>query len=339
MKSVGNMNLSIIIPNYNSEQTIYRCLNSTIPLINAGAQVIVINDGSQDSSLAYIRSWEKSNEIELINFDDNHGSAMARNAGLKEANRDWVMFLDSDDELIADNVFLTLTNSQPCDEIIVAALEAIDSIDLKRVYTNTPVSRSDTIECYTEFILANRGFSRIIYRNQFLQKNDINFFPTHRDLNGFSFNMDDYFFLLKALFFLAVKPRFVAIPIYRYYLVPGNRKRYQDQCQKFGIGFDLLMDQTILNNKQKLNFSGQREAVLNDAISQYMQCLVELRGTATLRQIPNFLASCRRAKYGIFNMLQKIVKIAFMFLKVNLGLRKFLKSKLFVVKYPNKHGD
>ena len=307
-----------------------------MPLISAGAQVILINDGSQDSSLALVRAWEKSKKIELINFEHNHGSAAARNAGLKAADRNWIMFLDSDDELIAENVLFALEKSHSSDEIIVAALEVFDLEDLETINVNIPASHVDTLEANIDYLLSNRGFSRIIYNKDFLQINNIHFFPTHADLKGFSYNMDDYFFLLMVLFFLQVKPRFVTFPVYRYFVVLGNRKRYKEQCQKFGVGFDLFMNYTVQNHSRKRNLDAQKRAVINDAINQYAQCILELRGVATLLAIPKFLMSCRKARISSFIIFRKFIGITLMFIKVNVGLRKFLRSRLLLLKSQDK---
>ncbi len=336
MKLSENLDLSLIIPNHNSEKTIIRCLNSITPLIKAGAQVIVINDGSRDGSLALVRKWKGSENIELINFDHNRGSAAARNAGLKAANRNWIMFLDSDDELIAENVLFALEESHCTDEIIVAALLVVDSGDLEILNINTPISHLDTLKAHIDFLLLNRGFSRIIYRKNFIDMNDIRFFPTHADLRGFSYNMDDYFFLLMVLFFLQEKPRFVSFPVYRYFVVPGNRKRYREQCQKFGVGFDMFVNYTIGKNLHGRNLDAQERAVVNDAISQYAQCILELRGVATLLAIPRFLTSCRKARMSIFFIFRQFVGVTMKFFKVNVGLRKFLRSRLLFLKSPDE---
>jgi glycosyltransferase involved in cell wall biosynthesis len=331
-----NLDLTLIVPNYNSERTIVRCLDSIKPLIDAGAQVILINDGSQDNSLALVKAWKQSEKIELINFDINQGSAAARNAGLKAANRNWIMFLDADDELVAENVLSLLGKVQTSDEIIVASLEVIDSTDLKELNVNNPASYMGTLESHIEFLLSNRGFSRIIYNRNFIKVHDIQFFPSHADLNGFRYNMDDYFYLLTVLFFLREKPRFEAIPVYKYYVVPGDRKRYREQCQKFGVGFDMFIHRTIRNYSLKRNLDSQKRAVIRDAIDQYAQCILELRGVATLLAIPQFLIGCKKAKESTFFVFCQFFLITLMFIKVNLGVRTFLKSRLRLLKSPDE---
>lgn len=99
--------LSIIIPAYNAEKTLARTLRSlrVVPADRRDAlEVLVIDDGSTDRTTsvadAELSALAPAN-ARLIR-KDNGGSATARNAGLDAATGSWLMFLDSDDELIAD---------------------------------------------------------------------------------------------------------------------------------------------------------------------------------------------------------------------------------------------
>lgn len=91
--------ISIIIPNYNSEKYISKCLDSILSQNYNDFEVIVVDDGSTDQSAKIIQKYcKKHKEITLI-CQDNLNAAIARNRGLKTANGDYALFLDSDDEL------------------------------------------------------------------------------------------------------------------------------------------------------------------------------------------------------------------------------------------------
>lgn len=89
------MKLSIIIPVYNVEKYINKCLDSVLGSTLKDLEIIVINDGSTDSSLELIKKY-KDKRIVLID-KKNGGVASARNEGLKVATGDYITFLDSDD--------------------------------------------------------------------------------------------------------------------------------------------------------------------------------------------------------------------------------------------------
>jgi glycosyltransferase involved in cell wall biosynthesis len=92
--------ISVIIPMYNAESTIVRCLNSVINQSYKGEiEIIIVNDGSKDNSVEVVENFIKTDEntkIVLIS-QENGGVSKARNTGLKTVTGKYVAFLDSDD--------------------------------------------------------------------------------------------------------------------------------------------------------------------------------------------------------------------------------------------------
>ena len=96
------MKLSIVIPIYNVEKYLTKCLDSILIDNQFTGQVICVNDGSTDGSLNILKQYNrKYPNIEIIN-QANKGLSEARNAGLRAAVSDYVMFVDSDDWLFPD---------------------------------------------------------------------------------------------------------------------------------------------------------------------------------------------------------------------------------------------
>ncbi|NNC50655.1 MAG: glycosyltransferase, partial [Flaviramulus sp.] len=101
------MMLSIILPVYNAEKYLERCLKSILSQSFSDFEVILINDGSKDSSNAICDIYaNKDNRIVYID-QKNQGVAMARNVGLKQAKGTYIGFVDADDE-IENDMFLNL---------------------------------------------------------------------------------------------------------------------------------------------------------------------------------------------------------------------------------------
>ena len=91
--------LSVIIPSYNCENTIKRCIDSVIKQTTSYSfQVIVINDGSQDNTKSILSEYEKLDNCVIIN-QQNMGFSGARNTGLDICNGKYIMFVDADDRL------------------------------------------------------------------------------------------------------------------------------------------------------------------------------------------------------------------------------------------------
>ena len=89
------MDISVIIPTYNRMALLRRALKSVTTQVFAPAEVIVVDDGSTDQTIAMVT--EKFPNIRLIT-QQNRGVSAARNRGIEAAAGEWVAFLDSDDE-------------------------------------------------------------------------------------------------------------------------------------------------------------------------------------------------------------------------------------------------
>ena len=87
------MKLSVIIPVYNAQEYIKRCLDSIFNQTFKDFEVICINDGSTDNSLKILQEY---NGIKILT-QDNQGPASARNYGIKEAQGEYITFIDADD--------------------------------------------------------------------------------------------------------------------------------------------------------------------------------------------------------------------------------------------------
>lgn len=91
--------LSVIIPVYNRERLVLRALHSVLQDPATDIEVIVIDDGSTDATVANVQSISDP-RLRLMQLQVNGGRCPARNKGVAQARGEWLVFLDSDDELI-----------------------------------------------------------------------------------------------------------------------------------------------------------------------------------------------------------------------------------------------
>lgn len=92
------MKFSVIIPVYNGEKWINRCLASLLAQeLTSEMQIIIIDDGSIDKSLLIAKKFEKNNSAIKVISTANMGVSNARNIGLKEAEGEYITFVDIDD--------------------------------------------------------------------------------------------------------------------------------------------------------------------------------------------------------------------------------------------------
>jgi glycosyltransferase involved in cell wall biosynthesis len=89
--------ISVIIPVYNTEQYLKRCLDSIKENTYQYLEIICINDGSTDNSLEILEQYQKDDSRFIIIDQKNSGVSKARNNGLEKATGDYIAFIDSDD--------------------------------------------------------------------------------------------------------------------------------------------------------------------------------------------------------------------------------------------------
>lgn len=109
-KEFENMvELSIIVPVYNVEKYICKCLDSILAQTFSDFEVILVDDGSTDASGKICDDYAKKDNRIVVIHRENGGLSAARNTGIKYANGAFIAFVDSDD-YIAPNMYETLIN-------------------------------------------------------------------------------------------------------------------------------------------------------------------------------------------------------------------------------------
>ena len=94
--------ISVIVPVYNTEAYLDRCIKSLFCQSYADLEIILVDDGSKDGSLRICREWEQRDSRIQVVSQPNLGVSSARNEGIRKSTGDLIMLLDSDDWLAAD---------------------------------------------------------------------------------------------------------------------------------------------------------------------------------------------------------------------------------------------
>ena len=93
--------VSIIIPIYNAEATLNRCLESILSQSLHDIEVVCVLDGSTDGSTGILSRWAGRDErVHAFAFEKNNGIVQAMKVGLRESKGEYVMFADADDRLL-----------------------------------------------------------------------------------------------------------------------------------------------------------------------------------------------------------------------------------------------
>lgn len=114
--------ISFIIPAYNCEQYISKCIESILQQkIQRDYEIIIVNDGSTDNTEPIIKKYANENDRIKYIYQENKGATYARNRGIEMANGKWAIFLDADDELetgIINSIDLEKMEEEKVDLII-----------------------------------------------------------------------------------------------------------------------------------------------------------------------------------------------------------------------------
>lgn len=139
MNSFPDIKVSLIIPVYNVEDYIERCLTSVVKQTLKDIEIIIVNDGSSDKSMEIVNRFDvKYANIYIVN-KVNGGLSSARNSGLKVASGKYIAFIDSDD-YIDETMLEQMYNSAEVNgfEIVACNLTKVDLSDkILEVQKNT----------------------------------------------------------------------------------------------------------------------------------------------------------------------------------------------------------
>lgn len=108
--AMNEINVSIIVPVYNVENYIERCLESIVTQTHRGLEAIFVDDCGQDDSIGiverFMADYDGDIELCIVHHDENRGLSASRNTGIMAARGKYVYFLDSDDSISTDCISL-----------------------------------------------------------------------------------------------------------------------------------------------------------------------------------------------------------------------------------------
>lgn len=235
---MSRVKLSIIVPVYNVEKYLKKCLDSLINQTLAEIEIICVNDGSTDNSLNILQEYsQKDKRVKIIN-KENSGLGFARNVGIEHAQGDYIGFVDSDDWVSPEMYEKMYENAKKNDSDMVICQAYLFDDETHEIKDNEPIFNLD---CFNENF-NNRVFNHEetkdflfnicvtawnkIYKAQFLSDNKIKFFKI---------SFEDNIFFTEA-YLNAKRVSLVNEPLY-YYRINRDGSIIKDGNKKF---FDII---------------------------------------------------------------------------------------------------
>lgn len=197
--------ISVIIPVYNVQRYLPRCIESIIKQTYQNIEIILVDDGSTDKSGKICDKYAKKDRRFVVIHKCNEGVSVARNAGIDVANGEYITFIDSDDWVRKDYV-----------EVLYKAIDGNDLVvsALKRIYFQSPKYKDNDIEIAYDFSQINniedyffndnihwRGPCCKLYKSKTIKSHSI-YFPEEIKAGEDSIFVLDYIYHCNSIIFI-----------------------------------------------------------------------------------------------------------------------------------------
>lgn len=240
----SNVLVSVIVPVYNVENYLEKCINSVLEQTHQNFELILVDDGSPDKSGEICdRYAEKDNRIKVIH-KENGGQSSARNVGLNIASGDYFIFLDSDDFLNIHALEITVKNciNNNCE---ICDFSSLDTPDHSIPYYDDV---SNNIKVYeTEYLLQNyHSFLPLFNKSASNKLYSRNVFQKLRFPEGMIY--EDTAIILQA-YYETKKICITDAIMYYYYLSPNSTLRSFFSEKKLDSLKSLQINIDFLSNK------------------------------------------------------------------------------------------
>ena len=222
------MKVSVIVPVYNTEKYLEKCLESIVNQTYKDIEIIIINDGSTDNSSKIINKYVDKYSNIVYKEITNHGQGYARNLGIKLSSGDYIMFLDSDDYVDVDIISKMINKIGTCDVVVCDIYKVIGNelVNFKNYYNyfkdniNLMLSHPGPVaKLYKKEVIKNVSFLENIYYE------DLSFTPV------ISLNVNKVCYINEYLY---------------YYVIHANstmlKKEFNEKINSIFIVMDYLKD-------------------------------------------------------------------------------------------------
>lgn len=306
--------LSIIIPVYNKKKYLKKCLDSLVKYNNEHIEIILIDDGSTDSSNEI---YQKYSEFIKIIVQKNHGVSFTRNVGINDATGEYIMFVDSDDYL-EKNWFNVLIKNLDSEKDVILFSKDYYSYpkNFNEIITFTLNIESNNFHLYNPVSK--------IYRRDFLLNNKIYFDENIK-------NGEDMLFNLKC-FLADAKIDFINQSYYCYYLNETSVARNFNEKELLSdILFQNKLHEILINSK-KLKEEEIIYYETNLAINglSYLLCKIAKKNSflSYLRMIKKIDFNFYSNKIKYCKICNKKKKLVFILKKLKFNLTLFVLLKI-----------
>lgn len=283
-----DIKVSVIVPVYNAEQYVGRCLEFCVNQTLDKIEIIVINDGSTDNSLNIIKEYANKYENIVVKSIENSGLSVARNTGLTLAKGKYVYFCDSDDWMEPDCLEQAFSYAENYGlEIVSLDADMISDASVPELvnYSYSRFDRIDASQIYTgkEFVEKYQEIERVtawlhFIKREFLERNHIVFLPD-------VIYEDNKFFM--DCMSQASRVRYLPHELYHYCIHQNSIMTSHITVRKLESPYDLCNG--MLDTVQKLKIKNEEKSFWLDYIADKIKNLSIVSYFRPAKELTNFV--------------------------------------------------
>lgn len=313
---MGKLKFSVIIPVYNAENTIERCLNSLVVQKRNDVEIIVVNDGSTDKSGEVISDfiYNHKNESQIVYIEQsNSGVSKARNLALGIAKGEYIIFVDSDD-YVSEEYFKVLDSMNNSD-LCVFGVYSSDTTDIIDVQLQSIIEKASDISGQVESLVACRKIMPTWnkrFKKDIIKKNNLKCKEDFKIGEDFDFCMS-----------YALKCRSVSIISQAVYCVDISdtsslSRKYRPELEKQMSDVFKHIEKTVLLSDQKIIDVNRLLTILDylfvknafSGIAEDFKCKKPryLRDRKKFAQICSVFRYCLIKEKNYYNIVHRILR-------------------------------
>lgn len=253
------MDVSVIVPVYNVEKYLARCLDSLLAqATSASYEILCINDCSPDGSLRILEDYQQRfpDRIRLLENEKNVGLGATRDHGVREATGDYLMFIDSDDYVKDDYIehYMNAMESGPCDIVIGGYIDTDGEREQVRLLPHS---------LWTELCFSAAWAK--MYRREFVERNSLRF-TSARYAEDTLFNLD--------VFALDARCTIIDYAGYCYYANPGSITRERGRDRQLEQTMSAIYAQFLKSDTYRTLDEGKRQMVEYSYIADMLSTIL-----------------------------------------------------------------
>ncbi len=200
--------VSVIIPVYNAENYLDRCIESAVKQTYTNIEIILVDDGSADKSGAICDSWAKKDSRIRVIHKSNEGAGLARNTGLDIADGEYVLFIDSDDFIHPETVKSCVSAAEKDNSEIVlygrADVRGDGSIKEKTILTDKYLYKDSDVteDLFASLCIRSKGFGFGVVGKMMklstIKENKIKFYSEREFLSEDALFLTEFFAYIRS---------------------------------------------------------------------------------------------------------------------------------------------